>query len=56
MFLNNKNIGVVDIDYKGNAPKCTTAISMYEGTANLKHLKPKSVFQNSLITADYMFW
>ena len=56
MFLNNKNLGVVDIDYKGNAPKCTTAVSMYEGTAFLKHLKPKSVFQNSLITADYMFW
>ena len=56
MFLNNKNLGVVDIDYKGNSPKCTTAVSMYEGTAFLKHLKPKSVFQNSLITADYMFW
>lgn len=56
MFLNNKNLGVVDIDYKGNAPKCTTAVSMYEGTAFLKHLKPKSVFANSLITADYMFW
>lgn len=56
MFLNNTNLGVVDIDYEGNIPKCTIAVSMYEGTANLKHLKPKSVFQNSLITADYMFW
>ena len=56
MFLNNKNLGVVDIDYEGNIPKCTDAVSMYEGTSNLKHLKPKSVFQNSLVTADYMFW
>lgn len=55
MFLNNENLGVVDIDYEGNIPRCTTAVSMYEGTANLKHITPKSVFQNSLITADSMF-
>lgn len=56
MFLNNENIGVVDIEYQGNSPKCTTAVSMYEGCKYLKTLKPKSVFANSLRKADYMFW